>query len=175
MTNSDHLAYSAEKQTEKNSSEYSQRALPEMQKEALNECERLIQHFRKEASEHKRRFKHLKFLSISLTFIVTLLSALAATNATKEWPQLDWIVPAIAGLATLCTTLLGQTHSQKIWVHSRSVQQRLQVEKFLYLQDAGNYSQLNNEEKIRHFSERIMGIWSEGHETWGQTVSEQKK
>lgn len=177
MTNSDRpdkrdVTCLAEKSIEFFSIDFSQRALPEKQKEALNECERLIQHFSEEASEHKHHFKQLKQLSISLTLTVTLLSALAASKKLGEW---DWIVPTISGLAALSTTLLSQTHSQKTWVHSRSVQQRLQVEKFLYLQDAGNYSQLNSEDKTRHFSARIMGIWSEGHETWGQTVSQQKK
>lgn len=149
-----------------------QRSLQEKQSEAIRECEQLIQHFRGQASQHKRDFMRLKKLSISLTLIVTLLTTLSAGKKLGDW---EWIVPVISGFAALSTTLLSQTSAQKTWVHSRSVQQRLNVEKFLYLQDTGNYTQLDEEEKIRYFSNRVMEIWSEGHEAWGQTVSEQKK
>jgi Protein of unknown function (DUF4231) len=148
-----------------------QRSLQEKQSEAIRECDRLIQHFQGQAGKHKRDFMRLKKLSISLTLVVTLLATLSAGKKLGDW---EWIVPVISGFAALSTTLLSQTSAQKTWVHSRSVQQRLTVEKFLYLQDAGNYTQLDEKEKVRHFSNRVMEIWSEGHETWGQTVSEQK-
>jgi hypothetical protein len=121
--------------TGNSSIDYRQRLLPEKRHEALNECERLIQHFSKEASEHKRNFEPLKRLSISLILVVAVLSTLSASKKLDEW---EWIVPLISGLAALSTTLLSQTNSQKTWVHSRNVQQSLQVEKFLYLQDAGS-------------------------------------
>lgn len=44
-----------------------QRSLLEKQSEAIRECERLTQHFRGQASQHKRDFMRLKKLSISLT------------------------------------------------------------------------------------------------------------
>jgi hypothetical protein len=51
----------------------------------------------------------------------------------------------------------------------------LQSEKFLYLQEAGNYFKLEEGEKIRQFSDRVMEIWAEGHQTWGKSASEKKK
>lgn len=148
------------------------RSLPQKQSEALGECDRLIAHFKSQASEHKRNFKRLKQLSISLTLFVTLLAALSAGKKLGDW---EWVVPVMSGFSALSTTLLSQTNAQRTWVQSRSIQQRLTVEKFLYLQDAGSYTSLEDSEKIRHFSNRVMEIWSEGHEGWGQTISQQTK
>lgn len=146
--------------------------LIERQKEALNECDRLIKHFDKEANEHKSNFKRLKKLSILLTLVVTFLSALTASGKLEHW---EWIVPVVSSISALSTTLLTQTNSHKTWINSRNVGQKLRVEKFIYLQDSGQYTQLNEEDKVRFFSQRIMEIWSAGHETWGQNILEQKK
>jgi hypothetical protein len=97
---------------------------------------------------------------------------LAASKQLGVW---EWIVPIISALAALSTTLLSQTTFQKTWVNARNVQQKLQSEKFLYLQDAGDYFKLETDEKTRRFSDRVMEIWSEGHQNWGQSASEKKK
>lgn len=149
-----------------------QRSLVQKHTEALRECDRLIQRFKYIADSDKQRFTRLNRASVLLTFVVTILSTLAASKQLGLW---EWIVPCISALATLSTTLLSQTTSQKTWVNARNVQQKLQSEKFLYLQEAGNYFQLNEEERIRQFSDRVMAIWSEGHQNWGQSASENKK
>ncbi|MHC5594646.1 MAG: DUF4231 domain-containing protein [Nostoc sp.] len=156
--------------SEKDSTDIFPQRLSQKQKEALNECERLIQHFKNKSRQNRRWFMGLKYSSIFLAATVTILSAIAAS---KKIEQLNWAVPVISGLATLSTTLLSQTSTQKVWVHSRGVQQKLQVEKFLYLQAAGVYSQITTEEeKICQFSNRIMEIWSQGHETWENNVAD---
>ena len=165
------MAESAESNQETSTTNF-QRSLNQKYEEALTECDRSIQRFKYIADKDKRRFTLLKKFSISLTLVVTLLSALAAS---KRLGDRGWIVPAVSGLAALSTTLLSQTTSQKTWINSRDVQQRLQVEKFLYLQTSGNYPQMSEEEKVCHFSNQVMEIWSEGHETWGQAVSDKKK
>lgn len=143
--------------------------LHQRQQDALAECDRLINHFQKEARQHKRGFQRLRFFGISLAILTTVLSALAASQQLGEY---EWAVPAVSGLATLFTTLLSQTSAQKIWIRSRSVQQNLQTEKFLYLQSAGEYAAMTSEEdQIRHFSRRVMEIWSEGHKHWEQNVA----
>ena len=149
-----------------------QRSLAQKHTEALKECDRLIQRFKYIADSDKRRFTRLNQSSVLLTFVVTILSTLAASRQLGVW---EWIVPVVSALAALSTTLLSQATSQKTWVNARNVQQKLQSEKFLYLQDAGGYFQLDEEEKIRQFSDRVMEIWSEGHQNWGQSASEKKK
>lgn len=149
-----------------------QRSLAQKHTEALKECDRLIQRFKYIADSDKQRFIRLNQASVVLTFVVTILSTLAASKQLGVW---EWGVPIISALAALSTTLLSQTTSQKTWVNARNVQQKLQSEKFLYLQNAGSYFQLDEEEKIRQFSDRVMEIWSEGHQNWGQSASEKKK
>ena len=51
------------------------------------------------------------FIGIALAVCTSVLSAL---SASKVLGQLDWIVLATSGLATLSTALLSQTISQKI-------------------------------------------------------------
>jgi hypothetical protein len=140
--------------------------LHQRQQDALAECDRLINHFQKEALRHRRGFQRLKGLGILLAIATTVLSALAAADRLQAQA---WIVPAVSGMTTLLMALLGQTSAQRVWVQSRAVQQKLQVEKFLYLQSAGNYAAMPNEEdQIRYFSRRLMDIWAEGLETGEQ-------
>lgn len=149
-----------------------QRSLVQKHTEALKECDRLIQRFKYIADTDKRRFTHLNQVSVLLTFVVTILSTLAASKQLGVW---EWVVPIISALAALSTTLLSQTTAQKTWINARNTQQKLQSEKFLYLQEAGNYFKLEEGEKIRQFSDRVMEIWSEGHQTWGKSALEKKK
>lgn len=138
--------------------------LHQRQQDALAECDRLITHFQKEAAQHRRGWQRLRFCAIVLSVLTTVLAALAAN---QQLSQYEWAVPAVSGLATLFITLLSQTSAQKVWVRSRSLQQSLQTEKFLYLQSAGDYSsQFDEEAQIRHFSGRVMQIWSAGQQTW---------
>jgi Protein of unknown function (DUF4231) len=170
MTEESQIVNPNKQNADKDSTDILPRHLSQKQKESLDECERLIQHFKDEALQHKRWFQGLKYSTVFLAATVTILSTIAAS---KKIEQLTWAVPVISGLATLSTTLLTQTASQKVWVHSRGVEQKLQVEKFLYLQAAGVYSQITNEEeKICQFSNRIMEIWSQGHETWENNVAD---
>jgi hypothetical protein len=149
-----------------------QRSLVQKHTEALKECDRLIQRFKFIADTDKRRFTRLNQGSVLLTFVVTILSTLAASQKLGMW---EWVVPIMSALAALSTTLLSQTSSQKTWINARNTQQKLQAEKFLYLQGSGNYFEIEEGEKNRQFSDRVMEIWSAGHQTWGQFASEKKK
>jgi hypothetical protein len=148
------------------------RSLIQKHTEALQECDRLIQRFKHIADTDKRRFTRLSQSSVVLTLVVTLLSTLAASKQLSAW---EWIVPVFSVFAALTTTLLSQNTSQKTWVNARNVQQKLQTEKFLYMQGAGSYFQVDEEEKIRQFSDRVMEVWSEGHQNWGHSASGKKK
>jgi len=142
--------------------------LHQRQQDALKECDRLITQFQKDAARHKRGWQRLRFFSIGLAGLTTVLSTLAAS---QQLGQYEWAVPAVSGLATLLTTLLSQTNAQKIWSRSRWVQQKLHTEKFLYLQSAGDYAGMTSEEdQIRLFSSRVMEIWAEGHKQGQQQL-----
>ncbi len=158
------------KEAEKNiSHEQLPSPLPKQADDALHFCDELIHDFKARADRHKRIFKLLKYASVSLAILVTVISTLlsALTTTPKEYL---WIVPALSGLAALCTTLLSTTNSQERWVQSRGVQQQFEAERFLYLQQASRYATLDQEASARLFSERLMEIWSEGHHGWAQSI-----
>ena len=142
-------------------------SLQEKHEQALKECDRLLDHFKTRAERNKHLFNGLKYSSIILTIGVTVLAALPAN-------PIPWSVPVVAGLAALCTTLLSATHAQELWVLSRSTQKYLMVERFHYCQGVGSYAELRDEDKVRRFSERVIEIWSGGHDAWQQNVAEKQ-
>ncbi len=138
----------------------------EKRQQALHQCEHLIKDFSKRADRHKGRYKRLQTTSITLAVCTTVLSALSASNLLGS---LDWIVLSISGLATLSTTFLSQTNSQKMWVQSRNISQEFQMELFLYLQGTRDYANISDEsERLQLFSKCLMDIWSQAQEKWSQ-------
>jgi hypothetical protein len=135
-------------------------------KDALALCDHLMQDFKDRADRHKRTFKLLRYASVALATVVTIVSTLAAIRGVYLW-----IVPVVSGLSALCTTLLSASNSQERWVHSRGVQQQLEAERFLYLQQAGAYATLDEEASVRLFSERVVAIWSSAQQGWAQGVA----
>ena len=109
----------------------------------------------------------VKYSSIILAVSVTVLSALSVVQQT-----IPWVIPVVSGLTVLATALLGATNAQEIWVRSCNAEQQLTTEKFLYLQAAGRYSNLDPQASVRLFSERIVEIWSGGHEAWEQIAAQ---
>jgi hypothetical protein len=135
-------------------------------KDALALCDKLMQDFKDRADRHKRTFKLLRYTSVALAAAVTIISTLTAIGGIYLW-----IVPVVSGLSALCTTLLSANNSQERWVHSRGVQQQLEAERFLYLQQAGDYATRDEEASVRLFSERVVAIWSEAQQGWAQGVA----
>jgi Protein of unknown function (DUF4231) len=133
---------------------------------ALKLCDKLMQDFKIRADRQKRTFKLLTYSSVSLAIAVTVVSTLTATQGAYLW-----IVPVISGLSALCTTLLSSTNSQERWIHSRGVQQKLEAESFLYMQNARQYAAIDEDAKIRLFSERLVEIWSESQQGWAQSIT----
>ena len=62
-----------------------------------------------------------------------------------------------------------------MWVQSRNISQEFQTNLFLYLQDTGEYSELQDDsERLKLFSKRLMEIWSQAQENWSQQASSGK-
>ncbi|MEL6224860.1 MAG: DUF4231 domain-containing protein [Cyanobacteria bacterium J06627_8] len=140
--------------------------LEDRKQQALQQCDHLIRDFAKRADRHKARYKRLQVTSITLAVCTTILSALSASDVLGA---LNWVVPTVSGLATLSTTLLSQTNTQKMWIQSRNISQQFQTELFLYLQCSGDYSGVNDDsDRLQLFSTRLMGVWSQGQENWSR-------
>lgn len=71
------------------------------------------------------------------------------------------VLKALRELWYFAVAFLGASSAQKIWIKSRTSQQQLQSEKFLFNQQAEKYSGISEEERIKLFSERMMQIWNE--------------
>ena len=137
--------------------------------QALEQCDHLIRDFARRASRHKARYKRLQIASVTLAISTTMLAALSASAVLGQW---EWVVTAVSGLATLATTLLSQTNTQKMWVESRNMSQQFQMELFLYLQASGEYRHIQDEaESLKIFSQRLMNVWSQAQEKWSQRAS----
>lgn len=78
----------------------------------------------------------------------------------------------VSAEATVAVAFLGASSAQKIWINSRTTQQKLQTEQFLFNQQAGKYFNIPKEESLRIFSESMIQIWNEGHNKWEQTVGD---
>src|SRR5262245_48227447 len=109
----------------------------ERRKQAVEQCEQLILHFKRQASQNKRLFFWLRNSSVILTVTV---SSIAAVQGVPRW-----FVAAVSGMAALCTALLAATRPQEIWLQARGTQQQLTTELFLYQQCAGDYSVPNDD------------------------------
>lgn len=129
----------------------------------------LINHFHGKAGKSKQFFEVYKYGSIVLAAATTIVSSLQVIYPST-FPQ--WILPITSAGATVAVALLGASSAQKIWINSRSTQQQLQTEQFLFNQQAGKYSSLSQEQSIQFFSERLVQIWNEGHGKWEQNVGD---
>jgi len=154
-----------------NNSANCESTLKSKQDEIIRECDRLINHFSDKAHEGKRNFRLFKYASVTLSVVVAILSTL---QSIKHWSLLQLVIPGISSVSALTTTLLAVTNAQEHWIQSRSTQQKLQVEKLLFLQEAGKYSDLELKERIKTFSEQVMNIWSSGHEQWEKSSKNTK-
>lgn len=126
---------------------------------ALQECDKLIEHFDTRARKHKRTFVRYKTLSIALTCGVTVISALQGIyQPTLYWA---WVLPVVSGLAAFCTTMVHATNAQELWLRARSMTHRLTSEQFLFLQGAGKYAE-EEAQRVKLFSKRLMEIWAGG-------------
>jgi hypothetical protein len=133
------------------------------------ELQMLIDHFNRKADSAKKSFHFYKYASILLagaTSIITSFELIFDSGFPK------WILPVISAAATIAVAMLGASSAQRLWINSRTTGQQLQVEKFLFNQQAGKYYNLSAEDRIRLFSERMIQIWNEGHGKWEQTVNE---
>ena len=131
--------------------------------------QKVTNHFHVKADKGKKYFQIYKYTSIILAAITTIISSFHVIYA-NTFPH--WILPIASAGATVAVAFLGASSAQKIWINSRTTQQKLQTEQFLFNQQAGKYFNIPKEESLRIFSETMIQIWNEGHGKWEQTVGD---
>ena len=93
--------------------------------------EKLINHFHVKADKGKQYFQLYKYASILLAALTTIAASLQVIYPGKFPP---WILPVISACAMVAVAFLGASSAQKIWINSRTTQQQLQTEQFLFNQ-----------------------------------------
>lgn len=129
----------------------------------------LIDHFHSKAGKSKKLYELYKYSSIVLAATTTIITALQVIYPLS-FPQ--WILPVVSAGATVAVAFLGASGAQKIRTNSRTTQQHFQTEHFLFNQQAGRYHNLNKEDAVKIFSERMVDLWNEGHHKWEQNVGD---
>ena len=137
---------------------------PNSRESAIEECDRLVGHFDVRAKRRKRKFERYTYSSVGLTVGVTVISALQGIY--QPVPFWAWILPVVSGLAAFCTIMVHATNAQELWLRARSMTHRLNTERFLFMQGAGIYSEQEETDSVKLFSNRLMDIWAGGHEQW---------
>lgn len=130
----------------------------------------LIYYFSYKATKAKRFYKIFRFSSVVSISIVTILSFL---KLSYGWNFLDGVILSTSIIATILTTLLSITNTQKDWIYNRSISQKLQSERFYYKQGVEKYNNIEPKKKVKIFSEELIKIWNKGHEEW-ETIKLEK-
>jgi len=139
-------------------------SIKERQEEILRECDNFINEYSNRANKYKKSYKILTNMSIILGATVAILSAIPLIS------DLNWPITLVAVISTLCTTLLTTTRSQSLWVLSRDVQHKLDIEKLNFKLNLPPYKDLSEEEKIEFFSKNVIIFRDEAYKNWKQTL-----
>ena len=126
---------------------------------AITLCEDLIGHFMNKAREARTHLLFLRTSAIILTLGVTIFGILGMMGTMFFT---EWLIPIAGALAAVATALLVVFNPSWQWFQAQALQKKLRAEKFLYLQHAGFYQTMGEEEATSVFSERIIEIWDQG-------------
>lgn len=129
----------------------------------------LIDHFLFKAKKAKKLYVFFKYTSIFLAAITTITSALQVIYPSTI-P--NWILPTVSAITTVMIALLPASNAQEIWLNSRTTQQKLTAERFLYMQETGIYNHSQLEIRLKLLAERTIIIWNEAHSKWEQKVAQ---
>jgi hypothetical protein len=107
------------------------------------------------SKENKNKFYAYQVVIILTGTIIPIVNVIAPVG------DLLRLISSILGGIIIVVTALMQLHKyQENWILFRSTQELLKREKFLYLNDAGDYAGLDPEEKKRLLVERIESMVS---------------
>lgn len=138
---------------------------------ALEECDRLFQHFDKRAHRYKKQYQTFTYLTLALTAAVTVISALQALYKPLDW--WIWVLPVASGAASFCASMVHATNSHQLWLRARAMTHQLATERFFFTQGTGLYAEGDECTRARRFSERVMEIWKGGHDAWEEAIEGQ--
>jgi hypothetical protein len=111
---------------------------------------------------HSKQSRHNKKKFYSLQFVIIITSTLVPiVNVIIPGGDLLRLTSSILGGIIVVITAVMQLHKyQENWILFRTTQELLKKEKFLYLNDAGDYAGLDPKKKKRLLVERVESLVS---------------
>jgi hypothetical protein len=114
-----------------------------------------LEYHSKASRENKKKFYAYQFVIIVTGALIPIVNVIAPVG-----DLLRLISSILGGIIVVTTALIQLYKYQENWILFRSTQELLKREKFLYLNDAGDYAGLDPEEKKRILVERIESLVS---------------
>lgn len=127
-----------------------------------------INWYDKKSIRAQKKYKLFTFLTI----LCTSLSPVAA-NLILSSQKAKCIVSLLGVIATLSQGIINMSKYNENWVEYRTVCETLKKEKYMYLAQAGVYS--DNEESFKFFAERVESIISQENVNWANIKKEKKE
>jgi Protein of unknown function (DUF4231) len=110
-----------------------------------------------QSKKNKKRFYALQFVIIITSALVPIVNVINPEGAGVELRLTSSI---LGGIIVVITAVMQLHKYQENWILFRTTQELLKKEKFLYLNDAGDYAGLDSEKKKRLLVERVESLVS---------------
>lgn len=109
----------------------------------------------KQARKNKKNFYALQFVIIITSALVPIVNVIIPGGDLVRLTS-----SILGGIIVVITSVMQLYKYQENWILFRTTQELLKKEKFLYLNDAGDYAQLDPKEKKRQLVERVEDLVS---------------
>jgi hypothetical protein len=128
---------------------------PDYLDEAKGRLKDQLDYHSKQSRINKKRFYSLQFVIIITSALVPIVKVIIPGGDLLRF------ISSILGAIVVVITAVMQLHKyQENWILFRTTQELLKKEKFLYLNDAGDYAGLGSTEKKRLLVERVEDLVS---------------
>jgi hypothetical protein len=117
--------------------------------------EKQLRWYGDKSAENKKKFHVFQWIIISTSALVPIVNTIGPAGDSVR------IISSILGGIIVVATSLIQLHKyQENWILYRTTAELLKKEKYLYLNNAGDYSGLDPSRKKKQLVERVEGIVS---------------
>ena len=125
-----------------------------------------IEWYNKKSSSNQSRFKWCKWTEMTLGGIISVL-----TPAITDYEFIKYIVAASSAGIVILVALHGLHNFHENWIEYRKTSELLKNEKYTYLNKAGVYKELSDDERFILLVERCESIISHENINWANMNS----
>ena len=111
--------------------------------------------YERKASENKTKHHILQIVIIASGALIPIINSIPYSDI-----EVRIISSILGGIVIVITGMIQLKKYQENWIQYRTTEEILKKEKFLYLNSAGEYSNLDEEEKHQLLVERIESVIS---------------